>query len=435
MSIGFEVGLILALILVNGILSGSELAIVSARRHRLQQRAEEGDEGARTALELAEEPNRFLSIVQVGITLVGILAGAFGGATLAEQLASRFEDAGTSAGVANALGVGLVVLAITYLTLVFGELVPKRVALEHPEGIAVLMSRPLRALGKAGSPLVSVLSVSTELVLRLLRIRPGGADAISEEELRILLAESTRAGVIEAGEHRVATAALQLGDRDVQDVMTPRPDVTWLDIADEPSEILETLATSRHHWFPVIEGNAEKVLGAVAVRDLFAAVAAGRQPDVRAALKPVEFLPESLSLLLALEQLRKDEVPLAVVVDEYGGTSGIVTVTDVVEAVVGQFASDQHDALDIVTLANGSLSVDGRTRLEVLAQHPGAPAVGESSDYQTLAGFMLHQLGRIPVVGDACDWEGFTFEVSDMDGRRIDRILIRRAEAEAPPDS
>lgn len=431
-SVGIELGLIVVLILVNGILSGSELAIVSARRHRLQQRAAEGDKGAAAALLLAEEPNRFLSIVQVGITLVGILAGAFGGATLAEQLAARFEDAGSGEGVANALGVGLVVLGITYLTLVFGELVPKRVALEHPEGIAGAMSRPLRMLGRIGAPVVAVLSFSTETVLRLIRVRPGAGSGVSEEEIRVLLAESTRAGVIEVGEQVLASAALQLGDRDVQDVMTPRMEVTWLDAGHDPDTVMRTVADSRHHWFPVIEGSADTVLGAVAVRDLFAAVARGGQPELRSVIQPVEFLPESLSLLLALERLRKDEVPLAVVVDEYGGTSGIITVTDVVAAVVGGFAVDEDETPDIVSLPDGGLSVDGRIRLEALAQHPAAPEIAESSDYQTLAGFVLHALGRIPVVGDTFQWEGYWLEVSDMDARRIDRVLIRKAPGAGP---
>jgi putative hemolysin len=423
-SLSIEIALIVLLVLVNGVLAGSELAIVSARRHRLQQRADAGDGGARTALEMASQPNRFLSTVQVGITGVGIFAGAFGGATLAEQLAGRLEDGGMGEGLANALGVGGVVLAITYLSLVFGELVPKRVALQHPERIASVMSRPLHGLAVAGRPLVAILSSSTEAVLRIFRIHTGEPRSITEEELRMLLLEGSREGIIEAGEQRLASAALQLGDRTVSDVMTPRLDVTWLDLEDGTAASIARVTSSPHHWFPVIEGGPDRVLGAVAVRDLFRAAAQGKAPDLRASLLPVAFVPESQSLLLALEQMRGEDVPLAVVVDEYGGTSGIVTVTDVVETVVGDFAPEGEP--EIVILEDGGWSVDGRVQLGELSSLPDPPTMSESADYQTLAGFVLHRLGRIPAVGDSFEFQGWRFEVVDMDARRVDRVIIRR---------
>ena len=424
--IGLELALIAVLVLVNGVLSGSELAIVSARKHRLQQRAEEGDSGARRALELAAEPNKFLSTVQIGITLVGILAGAFGGATVAEQLALRFEDAGLGKGTADALGVAVVVLAITYLSLVVGELVPKRMALAYPERIASFMAAPLCVLGKAGAPIVGLLSASTDLVLWLFRVKPASATSVTEEELRMLLLESTQQGVIELGEQELATAALQLGDRQVSDVMTPRLEVTWLDATDPPDEVWSTIAGSHHHWFPVIEHDADQVLGVVAVRDLFRAAVNGGARDLRPVLKPVEFLPVTLSLLTALERMRQDEVPLAVVVDEYGGTNGIITMTDILGAIVGAFASDFQDAPDIVVRDDGSWLADGRVLLERLGEVLAIRELGENGDYQTLAGFALHHLGRIPAVGDAFEAEGFRFEVVDMDARRIDRVLVSR---------
>lgn len=426
--IGLELALIGVLILINGILSGSELAIISARRHRLQQQADSGDAGARVALELADEPNRFLSTVQVGITLVGILAGAFGGATIAEQAALRFEDAGASEGVADALGVAVVVVAITYFSLVFGELVPKRLALAFPERIAAFMARPLRILGASGSPIVAVLSFSTETVLKVLRVRPESGSSISAEELRMLLLESTRAGVIESAEHELASAALQLGDHNVADVMTPRLEVAWLDITDPPDVNWRRIAATNHHWFPVMEEDADRILGVVAVRDLFAAEVHGEQRDLRDILRPVEFVPESLSLVSALEQMRHDEVPLAVVVDEYGGTNGIVTVTDILGAVVGDFASDAQDRPDVVVRQDGSWLADGRMTMERLAESIEGFDFEESGEFQTLAGFVLHALGRIPGVGESFAMAGFRFEVVDMDARRVDRVLISRGD-------
>jgi len=424
--IAFEIALIAVLIAINGLLSGSELAIVSARRHRLQHRAEQGDAGAKLALELAAEPNRFLSTVQVGITLVGILAGAFGGATLAEELATRFERAGAGAGVADALGVGAVVLAITFLSLIFGELVPKRVALAHPERIASTMSRPLRWVAVAGTPLVAVLSLSTEAVLKIFRLKPSSDASMTPDELRMLLFESTRAGVIEPGEQELAAAALQLGDRHVSDVMTPRLEVTWLDLTDPAEVHIATVARSAHHWFPVVESAADRVVGVVALRDLFNVTAAGGHVSLRGLLKPVEFIPESLSLLVALDRMRRDEVPLAVVVDEYGGTSGIITITDILGAVVGHLASEPDEPPEAVEREDGSFSVDGRASLTRLEEVLGLAGLQDNTAHQTLAGFLLHRMGRIPAVGESIEWGGFRFEVIDMDARRIDRVLITR---------
>ena len=424
--LGLEVVLVGVLILINGILSGSELAIVSARRHRLQQRAEQGDEGARRALELAAEPNRFLSIVQVGITSVGILAGVFGGATIAEKLAIRFEDTGMSEGVANALAVASVVIAITYLSLVFGELVPKRLALAFPERIASTMASPLSGLGRAGAPVVGLLSVSTEAVLRVLRVRSTGETAVTAEELRMVLLESTRAGVIEEAEQEMASAALRLGDRSVSEVMTPRVEVTWLDVNDAAEATRATIAERQHHWFPVVDGDADTVLGVVAVRDLFTAGVRGEPAELRRLVRPVGFVPESISLVDALERMRLDAAPLAVVVDEYGGTNGIVTLTDIVGAVVGDFASDPEDRPDIVERGDGSWLVDGRVGVDRLAETLDLELEEDGGDFQTLAGLVLHSLGRIPAVGDRFEAAGFTFEVVDMDARRVDQVLVTR---------
>jgi len=270
-AVGIEIVIVLVLILFNGILAGSELAVVSSRKLRLQQRAEAGDAGARAALELADQPNRFLSTVQIGITLVGILAGAFGGATLAETVAARLERLGLGEGAAEAAAVALVVLAITYFSLIVGELVPKRLALQHPERIATTVARPMRVLATIASPAVAVLSFSTDIVLRLLRLRPQEDAAITEEEIRMLLQQSSEAGVIEVAEQQMASAVFRLGDRHVHDLMTPRSSVVWLDADDPPQTVWEEIAASPYSHFPVCRGSLDTVLGVVAVRDLLLA--------------------------------------------------------------------------------------------------------------------------------------------------------------------
>jgi putative hemolysin len=319
-----------------------------------------------------------------------------------------------------------VVIAITYLSLVFGELVPKRLALAFPERIASLMARPLRLIGVGGAPIVSVLSFSTETVLRILRVRPTSDAAMTEEELRMVLIEGTRSGIIEAAEQEMASAALQLGDRQVSDVMTPRLEVAWLDVTHREEDTWQKVAETNHHWYPVVEEAADTVLGVVAVRDLFAASIRGEARSLRTSLRPVEFVPESLSLLAALERMRQDEVPLAIVVDEYGGTNGIITITDILGAVVGEFASDASEGPDIVERSEGSWLIDGRVSMERLADTLGPFAFQDSGDFQTLAGFVMHALGRIPAVGDTFEAGDFTFEVVDMDLRRVDRVLVTR---------
>ena len=424
-AVGFEVVLIAILVSINAVLSGSELAVISARKHRLQQRADNGDEGAQAALALQAEPNRFLSTTQIGITLVGILAGVFGGATVAEKLAMQFEDAGLSEGVAGALSVATVVIVITYLSLVIGELVPKRIALAHPETIASKVSRPMKFLALIGGPLVSLLSFSTDSILRVLRVKGGGDSAISEDEIRMLLLESTRAGVFEPVEQEIATAALRLADRHVVDVMTPRMDVVWLDLNDDAAELLKVAADAPHLWFPVVDGGSDSVAGAISVKDLFRSFVAGDRPDIRRSLKAVTFMPESVSLAVALGTLRDSEAPLAVVVDEYGGTSGIVTLTDVLESVIGDLPAAPGETADIIERADGAWDIDGRLPLDRLWETLELRGEPPEGDFQTLAGLILHHLGRIPVAGDRVALGELQLEVTLMDARRVERVLVR----------
>ncbi|MBI5949266.1 MAG: HlyC/CorC family transporter [Chloroflexi bacterium] len=427
-AIGLELVLIVVLVLINGVLAGSELAVVSARKVRLQHRAASGDAGAQVALELASEPNRFLSTVQIGITLVGILAGAFGGATVAEKLAEQLEDAGLSDSVSAPAGVLLVVIGITYLSLIIGELVPKRLALAHPEAIAAIVARPMRVLAIAGTPVVAVLSISTEAVLRVLRLRAPSDVAVTEEELKVLLQQGVAAGVIEAAEHEMAAAIFRLGDRRVAHLMTPRLDAVWLDVADPVERALELMAASPHERYPVCENGPDNVLGVVAGKDLFALVARGELPDLRTVLRPALYVPETLSALAVLERFKQAPSTLAVVVDEYGGTNGILALTDVMEAIVGALPSDEVEEQAIVRRPDGSWLIDGRLPFDELAALLRLPRSPGRSDYQTLAGLVLHEMGHIPSVGDSVDWGEYHFEVVDMDARRIDRVLVTPGE-------
>lgn len=427
-----EVGLIFLLVLLNGFLSGSELAVVSARKHRLRQRADAGDDGARTALELADEPNRFLSTVQIGITLVGILAGVFGGATLAEEIGILLEDAGVSEGWAGILSVAAVVAGITYLSLVFGELVPKRLALAHPELIARLVARPLRVLSVIGTPLVALLSISTEVILRLLRVRSVSDDSVTEEEVQMMLLESASAGVFEPAEQEIAAAALVLGDRSVHEVVTPRTEVSWLDFSRPTEAILQQMAEQQHHWYPVIDGTPDKPLGCLALKEVFRAERSGEPFELPALLHPPEYLPETASLVRALNILRRTPVPLAFVVDEFGGTTGIVTVTDVLGALVGAF-SDSSSSAQTVRQPDGAWLLDGRSSWKSAFDTLGIDEPPPDGDFHTVAGFVLDQLGRVPNAGDAFEWAGFRFEVARMEGRRVDLVKARGVAARETP--
>lgn len=423
-AVGLEIALIVALIVFNGILAGSELAIVSARRVRLQRRAAEGDTGARAALALADQPNRFLSTVQIGITLVGILAGAFGGATLADHLASWFGDQGVSDGWATPLAVGAVVIGITYLSLIVGELVPKRIALAQPERVAGVVARPMQILSVLAAPAVTLLSLSTDAVLGLLRLGRVGEAAVTEEELRMLLQMSAESGVIEAAEQEMAFAVLRFGDRTVADIMTPRTDVTWIDASDPLDEILDTIAAAPHDRFPVCLRGPDDVLGVLAVKELYAEQRERGITDIRLVMRPALFIPETASALTALERFREGG-PFGIAIDEYGGMAGVVTLTDLLECIVGDMPQPgEDDAEAIAAGPDGSWLIDGRVSIERLGSLLQFGSLPQPRGYQTVAGFVLEELGHVPSVGDKFEYEGFRVVVVDMDGRRIDRIMV-----------
>jgi magnesium and cobalt exporter, CNNM family len=422
--------LIILLVIINGVLAMSEMAIVSARKVRLQQRAEKGDAGARVALELANAPSRFLSTVQIGITLVGIFAGAFGGATIAAELDARLEQIPALVPYSKAIGLGAVVAAVTYLSMIIGELVPKRLALNNPEGVAAKIARPMRQLSVMASPVVRLLDFSTESVLRLLGVCKNTEPPVTEEEIKLMIKQGAEAGVFDEAEQDMVTNVFRLGDRRTGALMTPRYEIVWIDIKDSPAEIERRFNEHRHSRFPVCDGSIDHVLGIVRAKDLLACCLAGESIDLQAALRMPLFVPENMPALKALEMFKQTGTHLAIVLDEHGGMRGLVTHHDLMEAIVGDIPSTglptESPAVrreDGSWLLDGALPVDEFQQILGLKQMPD----NERGDYQTLAGFVLQQIGRIPVAGEQFEWRGLRFEVVDMDRRRIDKMLVQPA--------
>ena len=423
----FEIVLILVLILANGVFAMSEIAVVSSRRPRLQQRADEGDASAAAALRLANDPGYFLSAVQIGITLIGILAGAFGGATIAEQLARAFESIPWLAPYGESVSLVIVVIAITFLSLVFGELVPKRLALNEPERIAASMARPMRVLTTVTMPLVRLLSGTTELVLRLLGVKPSAEPPVTEEEIKIMVSLGAEAGVIAAAEQDLVTNVFRLGDLRVSAIMKPRTEVDWLDLDDPLEEVRRKVAASRYSRLPVARGSLDNILGVVQAKDLLGLCLDGEALDLQAAVRPAVFLPETTTALQLLETFKATGETMCLVIDEYGGSQGLVTATDVLEAVVGDLGMmGEPDQPRAVQREDGSWLVDGLMQIDEFCATLGLDRLAGEEDerYQTLGGFIMAHLERVPVVADHFETGGLRFEVVDMDERRVDKVLI-----------
>lgn len=431
-AVSFEIILIILMILVNGFFAMSEIAVISARRARLQQRAAEGDEGARAALQLIDQPTRFLSTVQIGITLIATLVGAFGGATLAKELALALENVPFLANYSEPLALALVVTAITYLSLVLGELVPKRLGLSNPERIAAFIARPMRWLSVLTTPAVSLLEFSTRLVIRALGVQQSDEPPITEEELRLILIQGTEAGVFEAAERDLVEQVFRLGDRWISAMMTPRTEMVWLDIEAMPEENWRKMAASGHTQYPVCQGNVDNVLGMVSTIDLWAQMANGQALTLQTALQRPLFMPETLSVLKSMDRLKKTGMETALVIDEYGGIQGMVTLIDILEAMFGDipFTGDQYDPA-IVQREDGSWLLDGllpADEFQALFALKALP--GEVKDYQTLGGLVMTLLNDIPTTGDRIEWETLHFEIVDMDGLRVDKVLVTPATTE-----
>jgi putative hemolysin len=434
--IATEIVIVLLLILVNGLFSMAEIAVVSARKTRLQQQAQQGDKAAQAALDLASAPNQFLATVQIGITLVGIVAGAFGGATVAGELAKAIQKVPALAPYAHAIGVAVVVLSITYLTLILGELVPKRLGLNNAEQVAARLAPLMRSLSRLASPLVRFLGFSTDLVLRIFGVGARQEIPISEEEISLLLEHGTRAGVFAPGEQEMVEQVFRLGDATVKAVMTPRLDMVWLNLDEPAEERHRVVATGGHSRYPVARGDLDHVLGLAYAKDLLAAELEGRTLDLEAVLRPALFLPETVTALGAVEQLKKNRADAAFVVDEYGGLEGLLTVDDILRAIVGDIPTPGGAAEPgAVQREDGSWLLDGMLPIEELKELLGVGSLPhEDAGYQTLGGLMMVCLERIPSPGDRFDCCGWRLEVVDMDARRVDKVLaVRHGEEPAQP--
>jgi putative hemolysin len=422
----FECGIVLLLVLLNAFFAMSELAIVSSRRPRLQKLAERGHRGAAVALRLSEDPTQFLSAVQIGITLIGIIAGAYSGATLAEPFAAALRESFPLLGtLADNAALVIVVSIITYLSLVVGELVPKRIAMNHAEGIAVVVSRPIALLARIGTPLVWLLQRSTELLVRLL----GGAkerEGVTHEEVKTLIAEGAEQGGIEPAERHMLEGVFALGDLTVRAIMTPRPDVEWLSKHDAREDVLQSLSTAKHSRLLLCGDELDDIVGMVRMRDLINQLAAGQAIDLEAACTQVLSIHETTTALRLLELFRNAPSHLAVVLDEYGSLEGVVTPSDVLSAVTGRILESSDEATNVVKREDGSWLVDGRVRVLDAERAVGAYDWSGKS-YTTVAGLVLDRLGRVPKTGERVTVGPFTLEVVDMDGRRIDKLLISRA--------
>lgn len=422
-----EVVILLLLILANGLFAMSEMAVIASRKVRLRGQAEGDHKGVQAALTLAGEPTLFLSTVQIGITLIGILSGAFGGATIAEELAKLLGEGSWLVPYSETLSVTIVVLTVTYLTLVMGELVPKRLALNNPERIAVAVAPLMQAVSRIARPAVSLLGLSTETVLRILRAKPSGEPSITEEEIKMLIDEGTQIGVLEPVEQEIMGRVFRLGDRRVSSLMVPRTEMVWLDVGDPLEENLSKMISAGHSAFLVCQGELDQVLGVARIRDIFARCAEGGPLDITPVAPLPPFVLESMTGLKVLKVLKEALSEIALVIDEYGSIAGMVTLGDVLEAIVGDIpAMDVEGEPEAIQREDGSWLLDGMLAtddLRLLLDLDELPHEDEGK-YETLGGLLMTELGRIPSTGDRIKWKDLWFEVVDMDGHRVDKVMV-----------
>ena len=427
--------IIAALILLNGLFSMSELAIVSARQARLRVSADRGSKSARTAIALAADPGKFLSTVQIGITLIGIIAGAYSGSSLGGPVGERLQALGLPARFAPEAGFTLVIIATTYASLVIGELVPKQLALRTAEPVAILMARPMALLATAMAPFVWLLDKSSGLILGLLSVRRGDQDQLTAEELHVIFAEATKSGVIEEGERAMMAGVMRLADRPVRELMTPRPEVHWIDLGATVEQLRARIADTPHALLPVADGSVDNMVGVLRVREVLAALLDGQPINIAAMMRKVEVIPDQIDASDALRVLQRAEVPMAMVHDEYGHLEGLVTPSDVLAAIAGAFVShqDEGDHPHLVEREDGSLLISGSMPADALSDRLGID-LPEDREYATAAGYVLAVLKQLPHEGEHFADQGWRFEVVDMDGLRIDKLLVSRLD-EVPEEA
>jgi putative hemolysin len=421
-----HLSIVLLLIILNGFFAMAEIALVASRKARLQPLAEAGNPGAQAALELKADPSRLLSTVQIGVTVIAILSGTFGEATLGDALERELETfEGFAARYAHAISMAVVVIGISYFSLILGELVPKRIALAHTEPIAAGLARVMRAMARAGAPLEWFLSASTNLVLRLLPLRNPRTAPVTDEEISFMLREGVATGHIPEAETAIVEMALRLGDRRASAVMTPRTQVESLDLDDPEEENRRKIQESAYSRFPVVQGGSQQVLGIVQAKDLLIAALAGGPFDLRAATRPPLYLPNTVTVLRVLEAFKTSGEPMALVVDEYGDLEGLVTQTDILQALVGDIPGSADADHRVVRREDGTWLIDGMVGLDELRQVLGISHLpGEDADFHTLGGYVMARLNRVPMVADRVTAAGYRFEVVKMDGRRVDRVLV-----------
>jgi putative hemolysin len=422
-----DLAIIIALVVLNGVFAMSELAIVSAKTSALEARADGGSASARIAIQLAANPGKFLSTVQIGITLIGIINGAYSGTSLGGPVGERLAALGLPPEYADETGFAVVIAFTTYISLIIGELVPKQLALQVAVPVSLVMARPMAFLAKAAAPLVWLLDSSSAAIIRLFGIRDGDEGRVTAEELQMIFAEATRSGVIEDEQRQLLTGVVRLAERPVREMMTPRTEVDWIEADADLAKIRETIEDSTHSLLPVAEGTPDTILGVVKVRDVLAALVAGRPVSLRDMMRRVEVVPDQLDAMDALRVLQSAEVAMAVVHDEYGHFEGIVTPVDLLTAIVGNFASDSDDGdlPSVVEREDGSLLVSGSLSADALADRLGLE-YGEDREFGTAAGYALSVMKKLPHEGEHFTDQGWRFEVVDMDGRRIDKLLVSR---------
>ncbi len=429
MSIGLEIVLIFLLVLLNGLFALSEIAILSSRKPRLQHLINKGNIRARVALDLANAPDHFLSTVQGGITLIGILAGAFGGATLSESVSAFLIQFPLLIEYAEPISLVLVVISITYLSLIVGELIPKRLALKDPERIACLVAIPMRTLSVAMYPIVRFLTFSTNIIIRSFGIKESTSPSVTEDEIKVMLDEGTKAGTFNEVEQEMVERVFRLADKNVNALMTPRTDIVWLDAEEPLEENFKKIVESSHSFFPVCKADIDNVIGIIHIKDLFSASVTGPVTSLEHHLRKPLYVVENMLVVQVIEQFKETGIHFAFLVDEYGGIQGLITLNDILKAVVGESIDEENSSNPyVVQRADGSYLIDGALMIDEFKKLFTIESLSEADtgNYQTLAGFTINQMGKIPRAGQFFFWRELRIEVVDMDGNRVDKLLISK---------